>query len=167
MSVQYTGGCAVQRGYSVHRGYHWVYRGCSVHWGNHWVHQGVFSTLGDIMSTPRGDQCSGGYHEYTGGYHVECGGYHVYTGGMVRLGIDWYINKMKYTVKPLYSGHHWDLEKVSAMRRCPLYRGLTFFSNEMTFRSLSGQSLSRNEECERKWMETSSVCYIPQPRKSI
>ena len=40
------------------------------------------------MSTPRGDQYSGGYHEYTGGYHVECGGYHVYTGGMVRLGID-------------------------------------------------------------------------------
>ena len=41
------------------------------------------------------------------------------------------------TVKPLHSGHHRDLEKVSAMRRCPLYIGLTFFSKEMTFRSLS------------------------------
>ena len=42
------------------------------------------------------------------------------------------------TMKPLYSGHHRDLEKVSAVRRCPLYRCLTFFSKEMTFRSLSG-----------------------------
>ena len=30
-----------------------------------------------------------------------------------------------HLVKPLYSGHQRDLEKVSAMRRCPLYRGLT------------------------------------------
>ena len=36
------------------------------------------------------------------------------------------------------SGHHRDLEKVSAMRRCPLYRGLTFSSKEMTFESLIG-----------------------------
>ena len=33
-----------------------------------------YSTLGDIMSTARGVQ-------YTGGYHEECGGYHEYTGG--------------------------------------------------------------------------------------
>ena len=26
------------------------------------------------------------------------------------------------TVKPLYSGHHRDFEKVSVIRRCPLYR---------------------------------------------
>ena len=37
-----------------------------------------------------------------------------------------------------YSEHHWDLEKVSAMRRCPSYRSLTFSSKEMTFISLSG-----------------------------
>ena len=29
-------------------------------------------------------------------------------------------------VKPLHSGQHRDLEKVTAMRRCTLYRGLTF-----------------------------------------
>ena len=28
------------------------------------------------------------------------------------------------TVKPLYSGHHRDFEKVSVIRRCPLYRGI-------------------------------------------
>ena len=27
------------------------------------------------------------------------------------------------TVKPLYSEHHWDREKVSAIERCPLHRG--------------------------------------------
>ena len=32
----------------------------------------------------------------------------------------------------------WGLEKVSTMKRCPLCRGLTFFSKEMTFRSFSG-----------------------------
>ena len=41
MSMQYTGGCAVQ-------------------WG-------MFSTLGDIMSTLGDVQYTGGYHEYTGG----------------------------------------------------------------------------------------------------
>ena len=42
------------------------------------------------------------------------------------------------TLKPLYSEHHRDPDKVSAMKRCPLYRCLTFFSKEMTFRSLTG-----------------------------
>ena len=31
----------------------------------------------------------------------------------------------KYTVKPLYSGHHRDREKVSAIERCPLHRGFS------------------------------------------
>ena len=39
------------------------------------------------------------------------------------------------TVNPR-SRHHRELEKVSTMRRCPLYRGLTFPSKEMTFESL-------------------------------
>ena len=29
------------------------------------------------------------------------------------------------TVEPLYSGHHLELEKVSAIERCPLHRGLS------------------------------------------
>ena len=77
-----------------------LHNACAVHW---WV----FSTLGDIMSTPevfitvgdtmstmRGDTMMsvrdimstavvfstlGGFDEYTGGYHDECGGYHQYT----------------------------------------------------------------------------------------
>ena len=28
------------------------------------------------------------------------------------------------TVKPLYSGHHRNFDKVSVIRRCPLYRGI-------------------------------------------
>ena len=36
------------------------------------------------------------------------------------------LQLLRLTVKFLYNGHHRDLEKVSAMRRCPLYRGLTF-----------------------------------------
>ena len=35
---------------------------------------GVFSTLGDIMSTPEDVQYTGGYNEYTRVYHDECGG---------------------------------------------------------------------------------------------
>ena len=62
---------------------------------------GVFSTPGDIMSTPGAydDECEG-YHEYTRGcpvhqgdtmstlgvYHDECGGYHEYSGGVQDTG---------------------------------------------------------------------------------
>ena len=46
MSVQYTGGCAVQWGISVHQGE-------------------IMSTVGGIMSTLRGVQYTGEYHEYT------------------------------------------------------------------------------------------------------
>ena len=42
------------------------------------------------------------------------------------------------TVKPLYIGHHRDLEEVSAVRRCPLYEGLTFSSKEMALTSIRG-----------------------------
>ena len=28
-----------------------------------------------------------------------------------------------YTVEPLYSGHHWDQVKLSALSRCPVFRG--------------------------------------------
>ena len=42
-----------------------------------------------------------------------------------------------YTVKLLYSGHHRDLEKVSAIERCPLHRGSSqiylFFINNTNF----------------------------------
>ena len=61
----------------------------------------------------------------------------------------------------LDSERHWDLEKVCAMRRCPLYRGLTIFSKEMTF-----TSLTQRKECKRELMEMFFVCYILQPRKS-
>ena len=55
MSVQYTVECAVQRGmFSTPGRYH--------------------EYSGDIMSTLRGVQYTGGYHEYTGGYHDKCGG---------------------------------------------------------------------------------------------
>ena len=41
------------------------------------------------------------------------------------------------TVKPLYSGHHWDREKVSAIERYPLHRGSSqiylFFINNTNF----------------------------------
>ena len=40
---------------------------------------GMFSTVGDILSTVRGVQCSGGYH--CGGYHDAREGYHEYCGG--------------------------------------------------------------------------------------
>ena len=35
------------------------------------------------------------------------------------------LHQLNYvtTVEPLYSGHHRDLEKVSAVKRCPLSRG--------------------------------------------
>ena len=33
------------------------------------------------------------------------------------------LKAMKNTVKPLYSGHHQDCKKVSAIERCPLHRG--------------------------------------------
>ena len=69
------------------------------------------------------------------------------------------------TVKPLYSGYHRDQENVPAMRRCPLFKALSLSSKEMTFKSLSGLTIS-GKECERKLMETSLVCYIFQPRKS-
>ena len=36
------------------------------------------------------------------------------------------------TVKPLYSGHLLFLEKVSAIRTCPLYRVLDFFEERTT-----------------------------------
>ena len=32
------------------------------------------------------------------------------------------------TVEPLYRGHQWGREKVSAMERCPLSIGLEFFA---------------------------------------
>ena len=37
------------------------------------------------------------------------------------------ISKRKIfdTVKPLYGGHHLDLEKMPAIERCPLHRGLS------------------------------------------
>ena len=35
------------------------------------------------------------------------------------------------TVKPLCSGHLWFLKKVSARRRCPLYRFLNFFEEKI------------------------------------
>ena len=44
-------------------------------------------------------------------------------------------SRQAVTVKPLYSRHRRDLGKESAMRRCPLYRGLTFFSTGMTIKS--------------------------------
>ena len=37
------------------------------------------------------------------------------------------MRMLSYTVKPLYNGHHRDVEKVSALRRCPLCRGSAFF----------------------------------------
>ena len=46
---------------------------------------------------------------------------------------DNYLVSIKSTVKPLYSGHHRDLEKVSAMNGCPLYRSLTFFLKRKTY----------------------------------
>ena len=73
---EYTGGCSVHWGFSVHRGdivstpgayhdecggYHEYTGGCSVH-------------QGDTMSIP------GVCHEYTGGCHDECGGYHECSG---------------------------------------------------------------------------------------
>ena len=66
MSVQYTGGMQYTGG-------------CSVHWGISLSTPGVFSTLGDIMSTPEVSSTMGGYYEDSGGYHDECGGYHEYT----------------------------------------------------------------------------------------
>ena len=64
MSVQYTGGCSVHRGYHwVHRGISWVHHdecgnimstvgGCSVHRGIPWVHWGIpWWVRRDIMST--------------------------------------------------------------------------------------------------------------------
>ena len=38
-----------------------------------------------------------------------------------------YINhpSIKNTVKPLYSGHHWDLKIVTVTKRCPLHRGFS------------------------------------------
>ena len=40
---------------------------------------------------------------------------------------------IRSTVEPLYSGHHWDLKKMSSIERCPPHRGFaqigTFTSN--------------------------------------
>ena len=42
----------------------------------------------------------------------------------------------KYTVKPLYSGYLRFLKKVSAIRRCPLYRVLNFFEEKYHIRDV-------------------------------
>ena len=51
---------------------------------------GIMINVGDILSTMRGVQYHGGYHEYRGGvilstmggYHDVHGGYHEYRGGV-------------------------------------------------------------------------------------
>ena len=41
-----------------------------------------------------------------------------------------YTNKDYSTVEPVYSGHLRFLEKVSAIARCPLYRGFQYFAKK-------------------------------------
>ena len=42
--------------------------------------------------------------------------------GCILFFCDYIVVLFRYTVKPLYSGHHWDCEKVSAIEKCPLHR---------------------------------------------
>ena len=57
---------------------------------------------------------------------------------------------MKFTVKPLYSGHHLDLEKVGAIERCALHRGLSklaYFTSKTVVR-VSGYSEVKLQLCQ-------------------
>ena len=59
------------------------------------------------------------------------------------------VSSYQNTVKPLYSGHHRDQEKVSAIRRCPPHRGSTVSSKEVTLDPEVARIPPQNSEQKR------------------